>query len=220
MQHSWLRSFAEHHCPMLYWLAGVAIATVGVTLVLWSAIHAAAYALLAVPLLLLAGVAAALAEIVQTIRHHRSDPPRLTVIAVGTVALGLISLPLAAALAFATMWIADCATVMRHFPMYQQVVAGMQRGTIVPSGAWQERDAVRFIADASPGKRVAFQLANATYRQSGVVYDPTGGVMAGDPADPSADDPQHHIGLTTVQACHATLITAYYRCDLWEFDED
>jgi hypothetical protein len=220
MQRPWLRSLAEHHCPMLVWLAGVAIATICVTLVLWSAVHAAAFALLAVPLLLLAGLAAALAELVQAYRWHSGDLRSMGIHAIGTVGLGMSALPLTTGLAFATMWIADCTTIMRSFPAYQQIVTDVQRGTIMPSDGWQKRDNVQFITEARPNERIVFRLADVGYRESGLVYDPTGAVLAADRANLSGEDPPHHIGHATVQNCHAALITTYYRCDIWVLGDD
>ena len=205
---------------MLYWLAGVAIAAIGVTLVLKSALPAAAFALLAVPLLLLAGLAAALAELVQAFRHHRGDARTIAASAIGTVGLGLIGLPLTAALAFATIRVADWTTILRNFPIYRQVVAEVQRGAITPSGAWQERDSVRFVAEVHPGERVVFRLTDTGFSQTGIVYDPTGGVVTAGTVDSPMENPRHRIGNATLQNCHPTLITAYYRCDVWELDAD
>ena len=219
MQRSWFRSFAEHHYPMLYWLACVAVASVGVTLILWSAMRGAIFAVLAVPLLLLAGLAAALAEIVHALRHHRGDPRTLGFAAIGTVGLGLTGLPLAAGLALTTHGMADCVTLMRWFPAYQQIVAEAQRGAVVPSEAWQERGAIQFIVAAHPTTRVVFRFADGSL-QGGIVYDPGGGVATTDLAKPALGDPRHHIGHATLHDCRRTGIAAYYRCDILEFDED
>lgn len=220
MQRSWLRSFAHDHRAMLYWVAGVAIATIGVTLALSSAIPDAMFALLAVPLLLLAGLAAALAEIVHAFRHRHGDSRAVGLAIAGTMGLGISGLPLVAGLAFATIWIADYATLLRCFPTFERVVAEVRRGTIAPTGAWQERDGIAFMIDASPSRRVVFRLSRAGYGRNGIVHDPAGEVMASDPVDPTMRDQRHHIGVATVRRCRATLITAYYRCDLWGFDED
>jgi hypothetical protein len=109
---------------------------------------------------------------------------------------------------------------MRTFSAYQQVVGEVQRGAIIPSGAWQEWGSVRFIAEARPHGRIVFALADVGYRQSGLAYDPTGGVLAADPVDVSLGDPRHHIGNATVQNCHSALVTAYYRCDVWVLGDD
>lgn len=220
MQRSWLRSFAERHYPMLFWLTGVVVAAIGVTLILRSAVRDAPYALAVVPLLLLAGMAAALAEIVQAFRHHHGEARTIGFAIAGTIGLGIAALPLSATLAFATIRIADDATILGCFPTYQHVVAGVQRGEIVPTGAWQERDAVTFMTEGYPSQRIIFRLSDTGYSRSGIVYDPAGDVMTRAPTDLTAQDPRHHIGHATVRDCHAALITAYYRCDIWEFDDD
>jgi len=219
MQPARFRSFAEHHLPMLYWLACVAISTVAVTLILWSAMPGAIFALLAVPLLLLAGLAAALAEMVQALRHQRRDPRTLGFAAIGTIGLGAAGLPLAAGLALATHWMADGVTLMRWFPVYQQIVAEAQRGAIESSGDWQDRGAIQIIVEKRPNARLVFRFADGSM-QGGIVYDPGGGVATTDPANPALENLRHHIGHATLHDCRRTWITAYYRCDIREFDED
>ena len=211
MQRSWLRSFAERHVPMLGWLAGVAIAAVGVTLTLWGANPGATPALLAVPLLLLAGLVAALVDIVRAFRQHHGDTRNIGIAVAGTIGLGIAGLPLTATLAFATIWVADNAVILGGLPTYQRIVADAQHGAIVSSDAWQKRDSVTFMVEEAPGQRIVFRLPDRGYRASGIVYDPKGEVMAPDPADPE-DDPHHRIGNTKLHECRATLITAYYRC--------
>jgi len=219
MQRSWFLSFAEQHLPMLYWLAGGAITATGITLTLWSGIVGGTFVLLMIPLVLLAGLAAGLVELVQALRDGQAGAGAAMVRIAGTAVLGIIALPLAAALSFTTFWIADYTTIIGAFPTYQQIVADVQRGAIMPTGAWQERGAVQFIAEATP-ERIVFQLADKTMPRRGIVYDPTGDVMTNATTSSSDENPRHRIGRATVENCRTALITAYYRCDVWDFDAD
>jgi hypothetical protein len=219
MQRVWFRSFAEQHLPMLYWLAGGVIAVIGITLTLRSGIVGGTFALLMIPLVLLAGLAAGLVELVQALRDGQAGAGAVMVRIAGTAALGILALPLAATLSFTTFWIADYTAIIGAFPTYQQVVADVQHGAIMPTGAWQEQGAVLFIAEATP-ERIVFRLTDKTMPRRGIVYDPTGDVMTNAPTYSSDENPQHRIGRATVENCRTALITAYYRCDVWDFDAD
>ncbi|CAN5559778.1 hypothetical protein BH10PSE14_BH10PSE14_44310 [soil metagenome] len=205
---------------MLWWLGAVAVATVGATLVLRTAYPDAILALIAVPLLLMAGSAAALAEFVLAFRRNRDDPRKFIAAAAGTVALGIASIPLALALAFVTIRIADSAAMIHDVPVYQQIVSDLQSGALRPSAEWQSRGTTRFLAERHPHLRVVFSVPAAGFRQNSIVYDPSGGVGTGDQIRQNLEDPEHRIGVATVRGCGATLVSAYYRCSMWGFDED
>lgn len=220
MQHSWLRSFAGDHRAILCWLAGVAVTTITVTLILSSRDPGAIYALVAIPLQLLIGFAAGLTEAVLAIRRHRGEWRSIMFAIIGTGAIGLLSLPMTAALAFATFQLDEMVTMMRAFPAYHQVVIDIQRGAIIPSGAWQSRDDVRFVADTQRALRVIFSPTDRGFTRNSIVYDASGEVATPETTSDVFGDPRHRIGDTVVHGCQATPITAYYRCARWsEYEE-
>jgi hypothetical protein len=220
MQHSWLRSFAGDHRAMLCWLACVAVTAIMVTTVLSSRDPGAIYALLAIPLLLMTGFAAGLAETVLAIRRHRGELRSIIAAIIGTGAIGLVSLPMTAALAFMTIQLDDMGTMARAFPAYQQVVVDIHRGVIIPSGTWQSRGSVRFMADPGRALRVAFSPSATGFARDSIVYDASGEVATRASTPDAFGDPQHRIGHLVLNGCRPTPITAYYRCARWSDYEE
>ncbi len=214
------RRFAGNHLPMLWWLCAVAIATIGVTLVLRTTLPDAILALLAVPLVLMAGASAALSEIIHALRQYQGEPRQVITPVIGTIMVGISGLPLMIMLAFATSWVADFATLMRDLPRYRQIVAEVQSGGFVSAGEWQSRGGTDFLVDSYPRLRIVFTTAAARDRHNAIVYDPSGRVAVTNKVAETLNDPQHHIGGVMLEKCRATPVSAYYRCDIWELEAD
>ncbi|MDH7972022.1 hypothetical protein QH494_07470 [Sphingomonas sp. AR_OL41] len=216
----WFRAFADDHPAMLWWLGAVAVTTVGATLVVCADFPDAILVLIAVPILVMAGSAAALAEIVLAFRRNRDDPRSFIVATAGTVALAIAGVPLTLALAATTASIADSAAMIRDVASYRQIVSDLQSGALRPSAVWQSRGATRFLAEGRPHLRIVFPVAAAGFRPNSIVYDPSGGVATSDQIGQNPENPEHRIGVATVRGCSATIVAAYYRCHMWGLDDD